>query len=405
MKQRNARAARRRSFSRGKIGTLLALAALAFFPMPCAAQQPEPSAAEPTVSLRYYGEIGCDHCDSFMSKDLPAAERAAGVRAESEAVDILSASGYAQCEKELAARGFSFKIFPVLVIGNNVYQGNSAIEANLLPELRYFAQRGEYRPEQSRPAEATKPEGGKTRGLKNLAIVPVAVAGLIDGINPCAFATMLFFMSWITLRGGGRKRVLSCGLAFVAGVFAAYFSIGLGVSGLLRTASAFTAVKAALRFAFAGLAAAFAVLSFVDAARARAGKASAMSLQLPAPLKKAIHKVIRDAARDGKPASPAVVVSLFFVGALVSCLELACTGQVYLPTIAYMVQTDGNVAPIAWLILYNLAFLIPLLTVLVLCVVGIGLNRVRDFFARNLFLGKIALGVLFAGLAILVWVS
>ena len=45
------------------------------------------------------------------------------------------------------------------------------------------------------------------------------------------------------------------------------------------------------------------------------------------------------------------------VGAAISLLELACTGQVYAPTILYMLQAgEGRAA--GYLALYNLAFIV-----------------------------------------------
>lgn len=40
--------------------------------------------------------------------------------------------------------GQHFDIFPVLIIGNNAYQGNNAVESGLLRELSFFAKHGDY---------------------------------------------------------------------------------------------------------------------------------------------------------------------------------------------------------------------------------------------------------------------
>ena len=56
----------------------------------------------------------------------------------------------------------------------------------------------------------------------------VAGAGLLDGINPCAFATIVFFISYMSLVGRKRKEMLIAGGAFAAAVFVTYLLMGMG---------------------------------------------------------------------------------------------------------------------------------------------------------------------------------
>ena len=352
------------------------------------------------VVFDYYGEIGCTHCDLFAEKVLPQAEEEAGIRASANYYDILSRSGYERCEQELSRRGYEFTVFPVLVIGNNVYQGNSAVEENLPEELIHFAEHGEYRPR--------VPEKGTENKIApvSLAVVPVFLAGLIDGVNPCAFVTMLFFISWITLRGGGRRRILLSGGAFIAGVFIAYLGIGFGLLAFLRSASAMDLLRLAVRYLFAGMALLLALLSFKDALRAGSGQAGTMLLQLPKGLKRRIHGVIRrNPSGKGTPVVP-LLIAFVVSGFIVALLELACTGQIYLPTIAYMLQSGagkGAGIQIFWLFVYNLAFILPLTGILVLALAGVEQQFIRDWFSRHIPAGKTAMGLLFLLLAVLIW--
>src|SRR5207244_2221128 len=77
-----------------------------------------------------------------------------------------------------------------------------------------------------RPSRGSRPrEGGPailTRRFQSLSAAPVVVAGLVDSINPCAVATLIFFLSYLTL-GGRRPREMLwiCGL-FTLGVFVTY---------------------------------------------------------------------------------------------------------------------------------------------------------------------------------------
>jgi cytochrome c biogenesis protein CcdA len=353
-----------------------------------------------TATMDYYGEIGCAHCDMFAEKVLPAAEEAAGINAEANYYDILSKDGYERCEEELAERGYSFKVFPVLVIGNNVYQGNSAIEKNLPEELKFFAEYSEYRPRFPEVAGAVRSSSFR------LAVIPVILAGLIDGVNPCAFATMLFFISWIAARGGGRMRLLLSGGAFIAGVFLAYLGIGFGLLGFMRAASGLDVVRHSVRYLFSILALIFALFSLRDALLASKGNAAQMVLQLPKGLKRRIHSVIRENPSGTTTFPLLLVFSFTLTGVIVALLELACTGQIYFPAIAYMVQSGaGNGPQVFWLLLYNLAFILPLAGILGLAIAGVKQQRVREWFSRHIAAGKLFMALLFFLLAALIWVS
>lgn len=343
------------------------------------------------VRAEYYGEIGCTHCDDFVDKTLPAAERRAGVSVDLESFDILSAAGYERCRERLAGFGIEFKIFPVLVIGNNVYQGNSAIESNLEGELVHFAREGFFRPKLASEAR----EGP----LFRMAAAPIFLAGLVDGINPCAFTTLLFFLSFISLRGGTRKSLAGAGLLFAAGVFLSYLAIGLGLFNIIRAGFRMSGLRLALRVLVSGATAAFCLLTIRDLSRARAGRQGDMLLQLPPAIKRLIHTSIRNGVRGA-----VFPLGVFVSGAVVAVLELACTGQVYFPTLSYMVQTDTTLLGLGSLLLYNLAFISPLLAVLFLLLAGMSQETVRRYFERHLALAKGALAFTFAVLAVLVWI-
>ncbi len=58
-------------------------------------------------------------------------------------------------------------------------------------------------------------------------------AGFVDGINPCAIATMIFLISFLGTQERSRKEVLKIGLAFTGTVFVTYLSLGLGAFKIL----------------------------------------------------------------------------------------------------------------------------------------------------------------------------
>ncbi len=349
------------------------------------------------ISVQYFGDIGCAHCDLFEEKVLPSAEEKTGFTAEVSYINVLTKDGFLLCETALAERGYEYTVSPVMIVGNNVYQGNSAVDQGILEELSYAAQHGTYLPKRELPAK----ESGS--GI-NLAFLPVFLAGLVDGVNPCAFATMLFFLSWIALKGGSKRKIILAGTGFISGVFTAYLLIGLGLFTVFQAAEDLSGLRQVIRYLFSAIAFSLALLSLRDAYLIRcAGKAGAMKLQLPSTVKKRIHRVIRETQMN--TGGFLLFIALLVTGVIVSLLELACTGQIYFPTIAYMVQSGTGTDAFFWLLLYNLAFILPLLTLFTLALTGVSHKRISEWFTAHVFKGKIATALLFLLLTAVIWVS
>ncbi len=57
----------------------------------------------------------------------------------------------------------------------------------------------------------------------------VIVTGFLDGIHPCGFTVLLFFIAFLLSLKKSRGHILALGGLYILGVFIAYFSIGLGI--------------------------------------------------------------------------------------------------------------------------------------------------------------------------------
>ena len=92
-----------------------------------------------------------------------------------------------------------------------------------------------------------------------------------------------------------------------------------------------------------------------------------------------------------------LVIAAFLTGIAISFLELACTGQVYAPII-YQIQ-QGKLDAVAMLVLYNLAFVAPLIAIFLLAYGGLRSEALIALQKKHTFTVKIALGLLFVLLA------
>ena len=338
------------------------------------------------LALDFYYAPGCRNCLRFLHRTLPALERRLALSLEVREHNILDPRVYEDYQQLLAARGEEERAFPALAVGGVLLQGEKAIRSGLEGTLRRLAA-GE---------NETQPAPGGRGGLAaELAALPVLAAGLLDGVNPCAFTTLVFLLSALAVAGRSRREILSVGLCFSVAVFATYLGIGMGLLQAVRLAAGFPLVAAGLRWALVAALVILAGLSLYDYALVRAGRSREMLLQLPRAFKERIHRDIRSRVR-----ASALAASSLALGFLVAVFELACTGQVYLPTLVYLyrVRPAGG---LAYLLLYNLGFILPLLAVFALAYWGVASRLLASWVQRSLGAVKIALAVLFMGLAAL----
>ncbi len=229
-------------------------------------------------------------------------------------------------------------------------------------------------------------------------------AGLADGINPCAFAVIVFFISFLAVYKYNRKEIILVGSAYCASVFAAYMLLGLGFFRFLYAMKGLTYITLAIQWATIALCALFFVLSLYDFWIYRKTKQSdKMLLQLPRSYKEYIHKVMRFFLKDKHSSSWRLVLAACCVGFVVSLVEAVCTGQVYLPTIMVILkEADKHFFKAAeYLVLYNLMFIVPLVLVFVLALCGKESATFNNWLKKHLGLTKLLLCCVFLGLLLL----
>jgi phosphoglycerol transferase MdoB-like AlkP superfamily enzyme len=86
----------------------------------------------------------------------------------------------------------------------------------------------------------------------------------------------------------------------------------------------------------------------------------------------------------------------------VSILEAVCTGQVYLPTIAFVLKVSHLKAQaLAYLVIYNIMFIIPLIAVFLFALLGVTSQQFSKFMRTHMITIKLLLAGLFFGLGII----
>lgn len=351
------------------------------------------AAAESPTTLELYFLPGCHDCrefeDALRDRILPALSNL-GFRPEVRGFDILTPQGYERLMAETARLGWEYRGVPLLKAGDRFYYGDDLTAPDLAPMLAEALGGSGTVPEMRAPAPR-----GVSPAIPSLNLWVVLGAGLVDGINPCALATLLFLVSALALGGKSRISVGVIGTGFVAGVFIAYYLIGLGLLQAGAALSSAPRLRIILRILTALGLGVLGVLSLRDWRAVRRGRTGEITLRLPDAMIRRLHSLIRGAATVWLSGFGAAGL-----GVLVSLGEFVCTGQVYLPTLVY-IAGEGQAGSRGLLAAYNLAFILPLALTFILVIAGMSHTRLVELFRRNLAAAKLILAVFFLSFGIL----
>ena len=283
-------------------------------------------------------------------------------------------------------------------------------EGQVESSLRNFIKDALSRPRLTAPLMPADP----VAYFKSFVPLSVIIAGLEDGVNPCAFTVIVFFISFLALQGYRKRELFFIGAAFIFSVFLTYLGIGLGIFSVFYRFRGLWIITHFLNITMGSasiLLGVFAIYDFIKFKKT--GSTEELILQLPKPVKERIHRVvgffyrksIQEKQKNLTPALSRLVASAFITGFLVSLLEAICTGQVYLPTIAFVLKASPlKLQALGYLLLYNIMFIVPLIVIFVLALMGTTSSQFSAFLKKHLGLIKIFMAVLFFSLGIfLIW--
>ena len=360
-----------------------------------------PSMAKPspksfTVDLAYFYQKGCPKCDranvllKYMAKKYP--------QLNIKEIDLNTPDGKRLNETLSNRLNLPMEkrlIAPSIFIGNDYIPSGEIIESKVEALIQKYEKEETKSVVAIEKGEIKKAEESMVKRFRSLGILTIVSAGLLDGINPCAFATLIFFISYLTFVGRKRREILWVGLGFSGAVFVTYLLIGFGILSFIQHFSflpLFSRIVYILTIAFALV---LGVLSLYDYIQLKRGRPSEMKLQLPDFLKKRIHQTIREESKSTRYFLAAIAA-----GFIVSLLEFTCTGQVYLPTILFVTNIPSLRAnAISYLVLYNLMFIIPLLIIFGVVYWGVTSEQLAFFLKKKASSIKLFTSLLFFALA------
>lgn len=263
-------------------------------------------------------------------------------------------------------RGF-FAIF----IGKKYFYKNSQLP-ELEEEVKKYVDTGLSCP---KPTE----EGDAEEIVKGFTIFTVALGGLADGVNPCAFATLIFFIAYLEKMKHKGRALLAIGISFSIAVFTGYLMIGLGILEFYYQMEGIGILSEYI-YIFAGIfSLVIASLNAIDFFRMEDKKAI---LQLPMFLKRRRGRIIK--ILTGEKSIFILSLLAFIVGLGISLLEFVCTGQILFPIMAVIKSASPlRTTAFLYLLLYNSMFIVPLLLILFLFYIGYNPKTIGEIQKRR----------------------
>ncbi len=236
--------------------------------------------------------------------------------------------------------------------------------------------------------EIEKADASIVERFKSFGVPAILLAGLIEGLNPCALATLIFFISYLTMVGRSRREIFWAGLGFTGAGFVTHLLLGFGILGFVQQFSLFPLFSRVIYWITFFLSLFLGGFTLYDYIQVKKGHPSRMTLQVPNSLKKRIHRIIRtregELEASGNPQSTRFLLAAIGIGFIVTLLQSTCTSQVYLPTILFVTHIPSlRSSAILYLILYNLVYILPLVAIFVIVYWGTTSEQLSFFLQRR----------------------
>jgi cytochrome c biogenesis protein CcdA len=228
-------------------------------------------------------------------------------------------------------------------------------------------------------------------GKEDLISLPlITIAGLVDGINPCAIGMMVMLLGYLLVFAKKPERIIKTGLVYIATVFVTYLIVGLSLYSLILSMDLTQEARVLNTLVGAGL-----LIAGLIQLKDFLGIERGPHLKIPDSSKAWLMSFIE------KANYPATIV----LGILVTLLETPCSLPLYVGT-ATILSQSGMAWPmiLMYFLYYNFLFVLPLIVVLVVVWRGKRLVEVKEWEHKAKKWMHLSLGVVLTLMAIwLLW--
>ncbi|MDP3962502.1 MAG: cytochrome c biogenesis protein CcdA [bacterium] len=189
----------------------------------------------------------------------------------------------------------------------------------------------------------------------------VAFSALLDSVHPCSFSILLITIAFLFGLAVSRKKILQIGGLYVAGIFFAYFTIGIGILKVIHIFS----VPHFMGKLGASILIVFGILNLLGAIFPN----FPIKLKIPDSAHRAMGRLIN------KVSFPAA----FALGLLVGLCQFPCMGGPYLMVIGLLHDYETYFRGFIYLLLYNVILIAPLIATLWISANPALIDKVREW--------------------------
>ena len=221
----------------------------------------------------FFEDPNCRECDKIKNELIPDLEKKYEVNLKPIYLAYSLTNNLIKLHKVRAYLNIEDKGFPVILFESQYIAGIRNINDKLPGLVK------EYHDKKISLLDLDSLDGKPIK--VSLSLIPVMFAGLLDGINPCAFATIIFLISYLNYLQKSKRTILLTGIFYTSSVFITYLLIGLGFLKGITAIPAFHKIAFYVNIIIALFTFFLAFLSLKDYLLARKGRFNEMALQLP----------------------------------------------------------------------------------------------------------------------------
>jgi cytochrome c biogenesis protein CcdA len=211
--------------------------------------------------------------------------------------------------------------------------------------------------------------------------------GFLDGINPCAFAVLLFFIAFLYTIHKTKASIVRMGVTYISAIFLAYFLIGIG----LVKAFIFTGAPHLMAKISAYLLIVLGILNLANFVLPN----MKFKLGIPSFTKEYLQKWMHKAT----------IPAAFVLGFLVGLCTFPCSGGIYVAIVGLLAAKTTYMKGMLYLVAYNIMFVMPLVIILIAASSKGMTDRLSRWERSHSKIVKLVSGIVMIALAlaILIW--
>lgn len=215
----------------------------------------------------------------------------------------------------------------------------------------------------------------------------VLISSLLDSVHPCSFSILLITIAFLFGLQMTRKKILQLGGLYIAGIFASYLLIGLGILKVLHifnTPHFMGKLGATILIIFG-------VVNLLN----RFFPDMPIKLKMPSIAHKPMAALMEKTS----------AIAAFGLGILVGVCQFPCMGGPYLMVIGLLHDQVTYMAGFWYLFLYNFILIVPLALVLWVAADKTMVDKMQEWKLENLARVRLIAGIAMIIIGVLILVA